>query len=61
MDMATFKATLPLMIIASGLSIFMITTSGVVNYSDIALILATSLLVAIYEEIIFRGIGLGSF
>jgi len=61
MDTATFKATLPLMIIASGLSIFMITTSRVVNYSDIALMLATSLLVAIYEEIIFRGIGLGSF
>ena len=61
MDIVTFKAILPLMMITSGLSIFMITTSEVVNYDDIAVMLITSFLVAIYEEVIFRGIGLGSF
>lgn len=61
MDMPTFKATLPLIIITLGLSIFMITTSEVVNYNDIAVMFITSLLVAVYEEVIFRAIGLGSF
>ena len=61
MDIITFKATFPLIIISLVLSIFMITTSDGVNYNNIAVIFVTSLLIAIYEEVIFRGIGLGTF
>ena len=60
-DHGTFRVALPLIIITFGLSVFMIITSEVVNYNNIVLMLVTSLLVAVYEEIIFRGIGLGSF
>lgn len=60
-DHGTFKASLLLIIITSSLSVFMIATSEVVNYDHIVLMLITAVLVAVYEEIIFRGIGLGSF
>lgn len=61
MDSPTFKATLPLLVITIGLSLFMMATSNSADLVSLSTIFATSLLVALYEEVIFRGIGLGSF
>ena len=54
------KATALLFLIPLGILIYLLTTSQSVDYKAIAYLFVTSLVVAVYEEILFRGIGLGT-
>lgn len=55
------KNTLALVFIPIAISIVILTTTFEVNYNVVLFIFVTALLIAIYEEILFRFIGLGSF
>lgn len=60
-DKYTLHMTLPLLGLIFSISLFIFVTSDTINTEQIISILIISLLIGIFEEIVFRGIGLGSF
>ena len=60
-DATMIKKTLTLLLIPIAASAFILTTSPSVDYGVVGFLLITAFLIAVYEEILFRAIGLGSF
>lgn len=60
-DMNSLKGFIPLILVTLSVPLYIITTSESVNYAVIGSMFTTSLLISIYEEVLFRGIGLNSF
>jgi membrane protease YdiL (CAAX protease family) len=60
-DVKMIKNTLALLLIPIASSAFILTTTPSVDYGVVGFLLVTAFLIAVYEEILFRAIGLGSF
>ena len=53
--------TLALLLLPIGTAIFILLNTSSIDYSVIGFLFITSFFIAIYEEVLFRAIGLGSF
>jgi membrane protease YdiL (CAAX protease family) len=60
-DAKMMKNTLALFLIPTAAFVFILTNTPSVNYGIVSFLFITSFLIAVYEEILFRAIGLGSF
>jgi len=60
-DTKILKSTLALFIIPLGASSLILMKTPSIDYAVVGYLLMTSLLISVYEEILFRAIGLGSF